>query len=67
MTCPICEGRGWRWVGQVDNAVREMCDFCLGKGRGGFNWLLIAMVTFTLAGWGVTFGFIYWALTIIVN
>ena len=49
MTCPYCDGIGWRWVGDtVDNASRVPCDPCQGTGKTKTDWLnllgLLAML-----------------------
>jgi hypothetical protein len=63
MTCPFCSGRGWQWVGQVDNATREGCEPCAGVGRGRVNWPLILLLTYTLALWALVLGLIWLSTT----
>lgn len=33
MMCRTCEGRGWHWVGEINNAHKEACERCGGKGK----------------------------------
>lgn len=58
----MCEGKGWRWVGvSEDNAEREACELCEGRGEGGLDWATVLTVMCTLAGWGAALGLIWWA------
>jgi hypothetical protein len=63
MTCPTCRGRGWQWVGVVDNATREACMRCMGVGAGQVNWEVVRLLIYTLAAWGAVLGLIWWSTT----
>jgi len=59
--CHECKGKGWRWVGVMDNAIREECDLCTGTGRNG-SLLLLGICT--LAAWAAVLGLIWWVTQI---
>ena len=61
--CPMCEGRGWQWVGSVHNADREVCELCAGKGVGRLKWQVVGMLLVTLAGWALALGLIWYVTT----
>ena len=63
MTCPICQGKGWRWTGAIDNAYREECELCGGKGRGVVNWGPVWGALATLAAWALVCGTLWWVIT----
>lgn len=63
MICPMCGGKGYHWVGLVDEAHREVCEPCQGTGRGRVQWAMIPMLIYTLAAWALVLGVIWWSTT----
>ena len=63
MTCPVCDGRKWQWVGVPDNAIREECELCEGKGVGTVNWWTVLAWMGIMAGWALVLGLIWYATT----
>mgnify|MGYP001610752684 CR=1 FL=1 len=56
LTCPRCSGRGWTWVGSIDNAEREECAICQGKGKEKIAmykivWLMLWLAMMGVMGW----------------
>lgn len=64
MTCPFCHGRGWTWVGDLDNAFRDECEPCAGRGHGRVRLPMLA-IPWLLSGvlWGLVCGAVSWAIT----
>ena len=63
MTCPRCEGRGWQWQGEVDNAHREMCELCKGEGLGQMRWEPLITLMVSVLAWALACGVIWWSTT----
>jgi hypothetical protein len=62
--CNECKGKGWKWIGLSDNAVREECEPCAGTGVQGSTGLLGIC---TLAAWVVVLGLVWFSTTYVTQ
>ena len=64
MKCPYCGGRGWYWTGVGDNAYREECNPCGGKGRGHLDPWALGGIILLLVSTLITLGILHFSLTL---
>lgn len=62
--CWNCDGKGWFWVGSVDNAERVQCDMCQAKRKSWLrlNWDGVVGLGLVLASAVVSMWLIVYAL-----